>query len=86
VTPAQRLAKNKKPRRTYNSRHGKFDCRIADLRRKLRLTLHDVAGAIGVSDATVYGVENGSDPQLSTAFALSNFFGKTIEELWRPLK
>ena len=46
------------------------------------LTAQDLADAVGVSQATMYAYEQDkTEPQISTAIALSVVFGCSIDEL-----
>lgn len=84
MTPAERLAAGKRPadRRRHAPRRKVWECLVGDVRVALRLTLKDVAAATGLSVACLWEVEQGSDPQLTTARRLAAFFGKTVEEVW----
>lgn len=47
------------------------------------ITQEDLAKAVNVSRQTIIAIENGKyDPSLKLAFAISGFFGMTIEELF----
>ncbi len=89
MTPAEEIAKNKrrKPYRCARRTQVKavWDCRLRELREALRISVRDVAAAVGLTAPCVWGVEAGRDPQLTTARKLAAFYGKTVEELWVPL-
>jgi DNA-binding XRE family transcriptional regulator len=84
MTPAEKLSRSK-PRRTRKpTNHPRvWDCGIRAERERLRLSLGEVADAVGMSKCGLWQVENGSDPMLTTAAKLAEFFGKRIDELWR---
>lgn len=47
------------------------------------ITQEELADALGVSRQTVISIENGKyDPSLKLAFKISDYFGKSIEELF----
>lgn len=57
--------------------------RVEQLRKERRLNQEDFARAIRVSRQTVSSIENGKyNPSLELAFIISDFFGKTIEEIF----
>ena len=57
--------------------------RVEELRRQLGLKQEDFARAIRVSRQTVSSIENGKyNPSLELAFAISDFFGKPLEEIF----
>lgn len=87
MTPAEKLAASKPPRRTKPAkpRYGRaypWDCRCRQARQSHRLSLRDVATAVKLSIAGLCEIERGSDPQLTTARRLAAFYGRTVEELW----
>ena len=55
---------------------------MRERREALRLSLHVVAKALGMSVSGLHAIDTGSDPQLTTARRIAAFFGTTIEELW----
>lgn len=85
MTPAEKLAKEK-PRRKLREkpyeRTSHWHCGITRLRHELRISLDDVADAIGISKTTLWQIEHGTDPMLTTAMKLSVFFGRPIESMW----
>lgn len=91
MTPAEELAKRKRrqrpPRNKSNqtTRVVSWDCRLPAMRDELNLSLRDVAGAVGMSVAALHQIEHGTDPMLTTARKLAEFFGATVEQIWRPL-
>ena len=57
--------------------------RVEELRKALGLNQEDFARAIRVSRQTVSSIENGKyNPSLELAFVISDFFGKSIEEIF----
>ena len=57
--------------------------RVEELRKALGLNQEDFARAIRVSRQTVSSIENGKyNPSLELAFAIADFFGKRIEEIF----
>lgn len=57
--------------------------RVEELRKKLGMNQEDFAKAIKVSRQTVSSIETGKyNPSLELAFAISDFFGKKIEEIF----
>ena len=87
-SPALKLAEAKpsrrEPRNKAEPRAAVWDCRLRQLRESLRLSLRDVARAVGLSVTALHQIEHGSDPMLTTAAKLAAFFGKDIGDLWRP--
>ena len=57
--------------------------RVEELRKALGLNQEDFARAIRVSRQTVSSIENGKyNPSLELAFVISDFFEKSIEEIF----
>lgn len=57
--------------------------RVEEFRKNLGLNQEDLAKAIKVSRQTVSSIETGKyNPSLELAFIISNFFGKSIEEIF----
>ncbi len=57
--------------------------RVEELRKEMGFNQGDFAKAIRVSRQTVSSIENGKyNPSLELAFAISDFFGKPIEEIF----
>lgn len=88
MTPAEKLSKAKPWRRDPRNKGSGaprkvfWVCRIRDRREALRLSLRDVAGAVRLSVTALHQIEHGTDPQLTTARRLAEFFGCGVEELW----
>lgn len=85
MTPAERVAKTKKPREPGRVRPVRWVCRVRELRDGLGLTQRDVEAASGVNSATLSHVEAGHDVTLRNALALAAFFGVPVEHLWKPV-
>ena len=57
--------------------------RVAQLRKEQGLNQEDFAKALRVSRQTISSIETGKyNPSLDLAFAISDFFGKRIEEIF----
>lgn len=57
--------------------------RVEALRKELGMNQEDFAKAIKVSRQTVSSIETGKyNPSLELAFVMSDFFGKSIEEIF----
>ena len=57
--------------------------RVEEFRKNLGLNQEDLAKAIKVSRQTVSSIETGKyNPSLELAFIISDFFGKSIEEIF----
>ena len=57
--------------------------RVEELRKGLGMNQEDFAKAIKVSRQTVSSIETGKyNPSLELAFIISNFFNKSIEEIF----
>ena len=57
--------------------------RVEELRRQQGLNQESFARALKVSRQTVSAIENGKyNPSLELAFAIADFFGLTIEEIF----
>lgn len=64
-------------------RRNHVENRVEELRKNLGMNQEDFAKAIRVSRQTVSSIENGKyNPSLELAFAIADFFGKTIEEIF----
>lgn len=89
MTPAEKLAARKPRRRAPRNvkvvRKKVWACRARVYRERLNLSLRDVAKAVGVSVTAPHQIENGTDPQLTTARKLAVFFGATERDLWPAL-
>ena len=88
-SPAERLAKTiklRKYRRGACSVKLVWNCDLRARREKLFLTMRDVAKAVGLSVTGYYAIEHGSDPQLTSAVKLAEFFAVPVETLWTKLE
>ena len=57
--------------------------RVEEFRKAIGLNQEDFAREIRVSRQTVSSIENGKyNPSLELAFVISDFFGKSIEEIF----
>ena len=60
-----------------------MDNRVEQLRKERGLNQEDFAKALRVSRQTVSSIETGKyNPSLDLAFAIADFFGQTIEEIF----
>lgn len=86
LSPAEKLSRDKPYRRSPSGkgepREAVWICCCRERREALRLSLRDVAAAVGLSVTGYWQIERGSDPQLTTARRLAAFFGATVEQLW----
>jgi DNA-binding XRE family transcriptional regulator len=85
MTPAERLAKKRTKSKLPKGRQPVHDCKLAELRLELGLSLKAVGEAIGMTQAGLWNIEHGTDPMLTTARKLAKFYGKTIDDIWKPL-
>jgi DNA-binding XRE family transcriptional regulator len=87
MSPAEELSKviqTQRPNRnTKPLRKKVWDCYVRVKRERLYLTLSDVAEAVGITKSALSVIERGSDPLLTTAYALAVFFGCSVNELWK---
>jgi putative transcriptional regulator len=61
-----------------------MDNDVRVMRAMRNITQEELAEALDVSRQTIISIENGKyDPSLKLAFKISNFFGKSIEELFK---
>lgn len=64
-----------------------FNTKIKALRAERNLTQNDLALDIGVNRGTILEIERGTfNPSLKLAFALANYFNKTVDEVFEPLE
>jgi DNA-binding XRE family transcriptional regulator len=82
MTPAEKLAKTVKPRRKLSGKKAIWKCKLKEERLHLGLTQAQVAAACMITKAALSVIENGTDPLLTTAWKLANFYGRPIEKLW----
>lgn len=83
-SPAEVLS-SKKKRRKRSARPPRkliWKCEVHRHREALGLSMKEVATACGMTQSGFFCIEYGTDPQLTTARRIAEFFGKTIDELW----
>ena len=69
--------------RSLYKRREDMENRVEELRRLRGLNQETFARALGVSRQTVSAIETGKyNPSLDLAFAISDFFGQPIEEIF----
>ena len=87
TSPAQRLAATKPEahKARYQKKTHIWQCGLREQRKRLGLTQRDVADAIGMTVAGLWAIEHGSDPMLTTAKRIADFFGCSIEDMWSPI-
>ena len=57
--------------------------KVEELRKRMRLNQGDLAKALKVSRQTISSIETGKyNPSLELAFAISDYFRKSIEEIF----
>ena len=59
-----------------------FVCRLKQERMNRALSLDDVAKLTGVSKQSLWQIQNGTDPMLSTAIRIANGLNLEIDYLW----
>ncbi len=89
-SPAELLAEKKtwqRPPRNRSNYVRKTTWRVVvrELRESMRLSLDDVAKAVGLSKTCYWQIEQGVDLRVTSARRIATFFGKSIEELWTEL-
>lgn len=98
MTPAEKISstgmrkveckkrgRKRKPKIKYLNRKFLFDVsEINRLMEVLSLSCNKVNNACGLSAGTINNVIRGYGVSLVVAFKVANFFGKSIEELWKP--
>lgn len=62
-----------------------FDCALKSLRKSAGLRLVDVAMHVGISAGHLWEVERGTEIGLSLALKLAEFYGKPVNEIWKPV-
>lgn len=88
MTPAEKLAKKKQWRRAKRNgppsppRRAVWKPRLRELRESLRISMRDVAAAVGLGLSSYWQIENGTDPMLTNAVRIATFFGRAVEDLW----
>ncbi len=82
TSPAEAIAAKKPPRRGRKRPVLSWVCHLKQRRKDLGLTLKEVAAGSGIHLQTIHTLEGGTDPLLSTARQLAEFFGAPVEEIW----
>lgn len=94
MSPAEKIStprkvdcrRGRKSKIKYLNRKYLFDItEIKSLMKELSLSCNKVNNACGLSAGTINNVIRGYGVSLVVAFKVANFFGKSIEELWKPL-
>ena len=90
-TPAERLSAKKQrerpPRNTAKiKRNSPVICHARKFRNALNLSIRDVAGEIGMTQAGYHAIEHGGNVTMEYAFKICAFYGKNLTELWEPKK
>lgn len=85
MTPAEKLAAERAATRPppKKPRPAKLHCDLKRRRAELKLTLADVADAIGASHVSVLRAERGEEIRMSTALRLAEFYGVGVNEIWK---
>jgi len=93
MTPAEKLAKAKpwraKPKvngKPHSPRKQVWQCGLRSIREAHRLSLADVAKAIGMTVSGLHEVERGGEPCLTTVHKLTTFFAVDVWAVWKPIK
>jgi DNA-binding XRE family transcriptional regulator len=84
-SPAELLASQKGPRiKTARPKPSAvWHCCLREHRTRLGLTLGEVASSVGLTKNCIWQIEHGSDPMLSTAVKLAEFYGVAVEVIWK---
>jgi len=91
MSPAEKMAERKakmraaRPSQSRLVRKRVFACAARGRRRKLGLSIREVADAIGMTVSGLFEVEKGGNCELMTAVKLAQFFKCEITELFQPL-
>jgi len=89
MTPAEKLAKEKSWKRSPRNKAdfpGKVqwpDNGLREIRESLRLSLREVAKAVGLSINSYWCIEKGRDLVMTNAVKIAAFYGKPVTEIWR---
>ena len=57
-------------------------CNLRFLRDKHNLTMDQVAAGVSLSKTAYWQIEHGSDPMLTSAKRIADFFGQRLEAIW----
>lgn len=87
MTPAEILAANQPRKRAPRNKAAykrklTWECCLSQLRESLSLSIEVVADAVKLSKTSYWQIEQGTDPMLTNARRIAEFFGKPIEEIW----
>jgi DNA-binding XRE family transcriptional regulator len=82
VSAKKREGTIRKMNRGGSGRKLVWNCKLHEMRDRLNLTLRDIESQTGVSSANLSTIEYGTDPQLTTAVAIADFFGVSVAEMW----
>ena len=93
MTPAQKLAASKpwrgraqtKPNGKPHVRKRVWQCGLRAIREAHRLSLADVATAVGMTVSGLHEIELGANPRLDTVAKLTTFFGVDVWSIWKPV-
>ena len=83
--PAQAMADEspRKRERRNGVEHAKvWVCNLRFLRDKHNLTMDQVALGVSLSKTAYWQIEHGSDPMLTSAKRIAEFFGQRVETIW----
>lgn len=61
-------------------------CNLRYLRDKHNLTMDQVAAGVLLSKTAYWQIEHGSDPMLTSARRIADFFGQRIETIWPDMQ
>lgn len=84
-SPAETLASSKTVSRRIPQgieRKKVWHCLLREKRTALRLTLRDVAEAVGISVTALQAIDTGGELCLTNAKKIAAFFCVTIDEMW----
>jgi DNA-binding XRE family transcriptional regulator len=87
-SPAAKISKQRprqRERRNEAKHHRVWSCNLRQIRDAHGLTMDVVAKYVELSKTAYWQIEHGSDPMLTSARRISDFFGLTIEEIWPSL-
>lgn len=89
VSPAEKIAKAKSDykgsTRVERPPRPDIDCRVAEYRDALNLSLEDVGKAVGLTKQAILHIERGNSLAIRSMFALAKFFGVAVVDLWPDL-
>lgn len=86
MTPAEKLSRacprQRAPRNTVPTRRKVWKCLIREMREAHHLSLRTTAEAVHLALSALHAIENGGDPQLTSARRIAVFFGCSTDDLW----